>query len=290
MSLSDLRKNAQAELERITKEAERVSGGGGFERDPRYWKPVLDAAGNGSAVIRFLPRPDGEDFPFIQKFTYSIKGPGGRWYIENSPATIELPCPANERWQALWNEGTPEAKERAKVYKRRIAYVANILVIKHTGKPDDEGKVFLYEFGKKIYDKLADKMNPVDDAPRFNPFDLDSGANFRLRIMKKDGFTNYDKSEFDVPGPLADDATMEKVWRQCHSLRAELAPNKFKPYDELKRKLEQVMGEAAVAKPRAANDGDNTPPWHEAVSAAQQAEKPAAPDDLDWFKKMAQNS
>lgn len=289
-SFNDLRRNAQQELERITKETERVSGGA-YEKDARYWKPALDQAGNGSALIRFLPRPDGEDFPFVQRFSYGFKGPTGQWYIELSPQTIELQCPVNERWAALYSEGTEEAKERAKLFRRRINFISNILVIKHPARPDDEGKVFLYEYGKKIKDKLNDKMNPsFPDVQPFNPFDLDTGANFRLRIMKKDGFTNYDKSEFDVPAPLStDDAIMEKVWRQCYSLKAEIALDKFKPYHTLRAKLDKVLGTAPQVAPLATEE---SPPWEAPAPApARAAAAPAgAPDDLEWFRKMAQNS
>lgn len=293
-TLAELRRNSQAELEKIAKQAAALTNSGSFERDLRYWRPQQDAAGNGSAVIRFLPQPAGEEFPVVKKFSYGFKGPTGRWYIENSPQTIELPCPVNERWAALWAQGTDEAKERAKLFRRRLSFISNILVIKHPSRPEDEGKVFLYEYGKKIYDKIMDKMNPpFPDVRPFNPFDFDTGANFRLRVMKKDGFTNYDKSEFDAPSPLGDDATLERVWHQCHSLRAEVAPDKFKSYDVLKQKLDDVMGDAqrpARAEPlegaRSVVEADN-PPW-EAPSQQEQATKPAADrDTLAWFKELA---
>lgn len=287
-SIADLRRQAQDELEKIAKETSRLAGGGGFEKDPRYWRPHQTADGTGSALIRFLPRPDGEDFPVVRKFSYGFKGPTGRWYIENSPQTIELPCPVNERWSALWNEGTEDAKERAKTFKRRLGFISNILVIKHAARPEDEGKVFLYEYGKKIYDKIMDKMNPPDDVPAFNAFDLDSGANFRLRVLKKDGFTNYDKSEFDAPGPLSqDDAVLERVWKSCHSLKAEIAPDKFKSYAELKSKLAAVMGEGAAASFRPETSlprvVESDAPWDAGPAVPPAA---AGGDDLSWYKDL----
>lgn len=296
VTFADLKRNSQAELDRIAKDAERLGGGGGFKRDERYWKPVVDSAGNGSAVIRYLPQPGEELLPIVKKFSYGFMWPQTKkWYIENSPATIGEPDPVAELNSADWDSGTEEGKNLAKIRRRRLSFVSNILVIKHAARPADEGNVYLYEYGKKLYEKINEKMNPpFADIERMNPFHPDLGANFHLRVMKVNGFPNYDKSDFAAPGPYApNDEIAAAIWKRCYSLEAEIAPDKFKPYADLKRKLDQVMGIGSgpttadyragtaqvspVAPPTA--EQQVTPPWADSTDDS----------GISWFEKLAAN-
>lgn len=282
LNFADLKKGGQAEIDRLNEEASKLKSKS-FQKDERYWQPELDKGGEGSAVIRFLPAPAGEMVPFVRKFSYGFKGPGGRWFIENSPSTLDLPCPVMEMNSALWETGTEENKDLARSRKRRLGFITNIYVVKHKARPADEGKVFLYEFGKKIWDKLNDKMSPDDeDKKPMNPFDLWTGANFRLKIAQVAGFRNYDKSEFDEIGPLsASDEEMKAIWEQTHSLSAEIAPDKFLSYDELKRKLDSILGAAprqASAPEKDESAGDDSLPWKESG---------AKDEDIDWLKDLA---
>lgn len=285
INFSDLKKAGSAEIERLNEEASKFKSGG-FAKDERYWTPELDKAGEGGAIIRFMPAPRGERVPFVRKYSYGFKGPTGKWFIENSPQTLGLPCPVMEFNSELWDSGSEEKKDQARRQKRRLSFITNIMVIRHKARPADEGKVFLYEFGKKIWDKLQDKMNPDDeDKRKMNPFDLWEGANFRLKIAQVSGFRNYDKSEFDEPGPLhKDDAELERIWEQCYSLQGEISPDKFKSYDALKAKLNQTLGltgravsqmEESEGRVDNKSDDDGNPPW-ESEDA-----------DMKWLQDLA---
>jgi hypothetical protein len=264
---------------------------GGFAKDERYWQPEIDKAGEGGALLRFMPAPDGEEVPFVRKFSYGFKGPTGRWFIENCPSTIDKPSPILEYNSELWNTGLEENKEIARRQKRKLGFVTNIQVIKHKARPSDEGKVFLWEFGKKIWDKVNAQMNPdEEDVDPVNPFCLWTGGSFRLRIKNVAGFRNYDDSAFDAPKPLSDDnATLEKVWRQCYSLQAEVAPDKFKSYDELKKKFYSIINakpgasqeEQATRQMKEETRTDESLPWDD------QGKTGAASDDLEFFRNMA---
>lgn len=289
LNFADLRKGAN-DISKLNEEASKLKGQK-FERDERYWSPELDKNGEGGATLRFLPAPSGEDVPFVRKFSYGFKGPSGRWFIENSPETLGNPCPVREFTGSLWDTGLEEKKEEARKYKRRLGFITNVYVVKHKARPSDEGKVFLYEFGKKIWDKLNDKMSPDDeDKKPLNPFDLWNGANFRLKVVNVSGFRNYDKSEFDEASQLAPtDEEMEKIWRQAHSLQAEIAEDKFKSYDELKKKLNYVLGLSGDSSRRDAEErvretfsstDDGTPPF-------DTQSKSDDDDDLAWLKKLA---
>ena len=212
--------------------------------DDRFWKPELDKSGNGYAVIRFLPAPDGEDIPWQRIFTHSFQGPGG-WYIENSLTTINKNDPVGEVNRRLWNTGSEADKETARRQKRKLSYHTNIYVVTDTKHPEHEGKVFLYKFGKKIFDKIMEAMQPqFDDEEAINPFDLWKGANFKLKIRKVDGFWNYDKSEFDAVTPLLDtDAALEKVYDAEYPLKPFHEESNFKSYTDLKDKMERVLGQ-----------------------------------------------
>jgi hypothetical protein len=235
-----------------------------FAKDERYWEPTVDKAGNGFAEIRFLtgPAADGDDAPdFIQIWSHSFKGPTNKWFIENSLTTIGQDDPVSEYNTKLWNSNVEANKKFVQDHtKRRLSYVSNILVVNDPSRPECNGKVFLYKYGKKIMDKIKDKLPTPNQAPdaivdpdeiKFNPFDLWTGANFKLKIRKVDGFRNYDKSEFvGKQSPVAEtDAEIEKIWRSEYSLQAEIAPDKFKSYDDLKKKLEAVLGLAGSSTP-----------------------------------------
>ena len=204
----------------------------------------MDKSGNGYAVIRFLPAPDGEDIPWQRMFSHSFQGPGG-WYIENSLTTINKNDPVGEVNRRLWNTGSEADKETARRQKRKLSYHTNIYVVTDTKHPEHEGKVFLYKFGKKIFDKIMESMQPqFDDEEAINPFDLWKGANFKLKIRKVDGFWNYDKSEFDSVTQLLDtDEALEKVYQSEYPLKPFHDESNFKPYTELKDKMERVLGQ-----------------------------------------------
>jgi hypothetical protein len=227
----------------------------------KFWKPSRDKAGNGFAIIRFLPAPGNEDMPFVRLWDHGFQGPTGLWYIENSLTTIGKDDPVSELNSKLWNTGVDADKEQARKQKRRLHYIANIYVIKDSGNPDNDGKVFLFKFGKKIFDKLNDLMNPqFEDEKPINPFDLWEGASFRLKIRQFEGYANYDKSEFDGPAPLfEDDEKLERVWKDEHSLQEITHEKHFKPYAELKAKLHRVLnltGDSVDASRSASDDVD----------------------------------
>ena len=211
--------------------------------DDRFWKPEMDKSGNGFAVIRFLPAPEGEEIPWIRMFSHSFQGPGG-WYIENSLTTINKNDPVSEANRALWNSGSESDKEVARRQKRKLSYYTNIYVVSDPKRPENEGRVFLYKFGKKIFDKIMEAMKPeFSDEQAINPFDLWKGAHFKLKIRKVDGFWNYDKSEFAEPCQLKDsDEEMERIYNSEHKLKPFHDTSNFKTYDELKEKMERVLG------------------------------------------------
>ena len=297
-SFSALKRQRTSSLERLTKEINKLANKEqGSSSDDRYWQPEVDKAGNGYAIIRFLPAPMNEELPWVRMWNHGFQGPGG-WYIENSLTTLNQPDPVAEMNSKLWNSGNDKDKEIARARKRRLNYIANIYVVKDPAHPENEGKVFLYKFGKKIFDKINEKMNPeFDDEKPLNPFDLWAGANFKLKIRKVEGYRNYDKSEFEDPAPLLeDDDDMEAIWKGQYSLAELVAPDKFKSYDELKARLDKVLSEQAgysrkseeddvpferVARPSAAPSVGKTAP----------AKKVAAhdDDDLEFFNKLAED-
>jgi hypothetical protein len=241
---SSLKKNRSKTLDKLNSQLEKISSKS--YQDPnagKFWKPTRDKAGNGFAVIRFLPAPQGEEMPFVRLWDHGFQGPTGLWYIENSLTTLNQDDPVSEFNSKLWNSGVESDKDQARKQKRRLKYTANIYVVKDSGNPENEGKVFLYQFGKKIFDKLNDLMNPTfEDEDPTNPFDLWEGANFRLKIRQFEGYPNYDKSEFDPASPLSDDdADLERIWGEQHSLEEIVSEKNFKSYAELKTKLYRVL-------------------------------------------------
>ena len=243
MSFKDLKKQSSlgSLTNKLVKEVEKMNNTGGGA-DDRLWKPEMDKSGNGYAVIRFLPAPDGEDLPWVKLFSHAFQGPGG-WYIENSLTTIGGKDPVGELNRELWNSGNDADKDTVRKQKRKLSFYANIYVVKDPANPQNEGGVFLYKFGKKIFDKIMESLQPefADEEP-VNPFDFWKGANFKLKIRKVAGFTNYDKSEFAAPTALHDDdEVLEKIWQQQYKLQEFIAPDQFKSYNDLKNRLEMVL-------------------------------------------------
>lgn len=244
-------KKSRGSFDNLMKEVEKIATPQQQE-DDRFWQPEVDKAGNGYAVIRFLPPPKGEDLPWVRIWNHGFQGPTGKWYIENSLTTLNKPDPVSELNTELWNTGIEANKEIVRKQKRRLTYVANIYVVKDPVHPENEGKVFLYKFGKKIFDKIKDVMQPqYEDEEAINPFDFWKGANFKLKIRNVEGYRNYDKSEFDTSSVLAEDDELEQIWNKESSLVEFLDPKNFKTYDELKAKLQSVLAPAGSSVVRA---------------------------------------
>lgn len=243
IDFSELRNKRGTSLDTLNSAMNKMSNTNNYSSDDdQYWKPEVDKVGNGYAVIRFLPAPAGEDVPFVRIWDHGFQGPGG-WYIEKSLTTLGQDDPVSEYNSKLWNSGVEKNKEIARKQKRRLKYISNIYVVKDPANPQNEGKVFLYSFGKKIFEKINDAMNPrFPDEQPINPFDFWEGANFKIKIRKVEGWSNYDTSEFADPSQLADDSQLESIWKQQHSLKEIIDPKNFKSYDELKSKLNKVLG------------------------------------------------
>ena len=260
--------------------------------DERLWKPVMDKSGNGYAVIRFLPAPEGEDMPWAKVWNHAFQGPTGQWYIENSLTTVGQNDPVSEYNTRLWNSGVESDKEIARKQKRKLQYYSNIYVVEDPANPQNEGKVFLFRYGKKIFDKIMEAMQPAfqDETP-VNPFDFWEGANFKLKIRKVDGYWNYDKSEFAEPSALFDnDDDIEALWKTQHSLADFTGPSNFKSYDELKARLDAVLaGTVTVGK---AVDVMEDAPVAEPKVDTSPAPAPTVSDDdeddaMSYFEKLA---
>ena len=249
MSFENLKKQSKlgSLTEKLVKEVEKMNTGSSGGADERFWKPEMDKTGVGSAIIRFLPAPEGEELPWVKMYSHAFQGNGG-WYIENSLTTIGQKDPVSEHNRELWNSGSDKDKETVRKQKRKLSYFANIYVIKDPAHPENEGKVFLFKFGKKIFDKILNAMQPeFEDEEPINPFDFWGGANFRLKIRKVEGYWNYDKSEFDSPSALLDDDdALEALWKKEYSLSAIVAPDQFKSYEDLDKRLKYVLGQKSA--------------------------------------------
>jgi hypothetical protein len=245
MSFANLKKQSKlgSLTEKLVKEVEKMNNSNG-SADERLWKLEVDKSGNGYAVIRFLPAPDGEDLPFVKLYSHAFQGPGG-WYIENSLTTLGQKDPVSEYNTLLWNNGTDSGKELARKQKRKLTYISNIYVVKDPTNPENEGKVFLYKYGKKIFDKITEAMNPeFEDEEAIDPFDFWQGSNFKLKAKNVAGYRNYDSSEFARPSAslLDDDDAMEAIWNKEYSLQGFVTSDQFKTYEELKTRLNYVLG------------------------------------------------
>ena len=292
-------KSSQKVLDKLYKELDKMnSPNKDGSADTRFWQPELDKSGNGVAVIRFLPAPaiDGDEaLPWVRLFTHGFKGPTGKWYIENSLTTIGQKDPVSEYNSVLWNkssdDNSPERKQ-ARAQKRRLTYISNIYVISDPKNPENEGKVFLFRYGKKIFDKMSTLMNPEFEGDEaINPFDLWSGANLKLKIRTVEGYRNYDQSAFATPSPLLDDDTeLERIWNSEYSLKEFLDPKHFKPYSELKAKLEEVLGVSVNST--AAQEATSPAPASKAAPTKTAADESLFVEDEDdedlaAFKSLA---
>ena len=300
MSFSDLKKQSSlgSLTSKLVKEVEKMNNGGGG--DDRLWKPELDKTGNGYAVIRFLPAPNGEDIPWAKMYSHAFQGPGG-WYIENSLTTTGGKDPVSEYNRELWNSGNESDKDVVRKQKRKLSYYANIYVVKDPTNPQNEGGVFLYKFGKKIFDKVMEAMQPeFEDETPINPFDFWQGANFKLKIVKKDGYWNYDKSEFAEVSPLLeDDDALEALWKKQYSLAAVTAPDQFKSHEDLEKRLKYVLGQKPPARrvfdeeleDESEGRGSFTPDFKSKAPVAATSVASASEDEddaLSYFQKLAE--
>ena len=256
--------------------------------DERLWKPELDKSGNGYAVIRFLPSVEGEDMPWAKVWNHAFQGPTGQWYIENSLTTVGQKDPVSEHNTKLWNTGLESDKETARKQKRKLQYFSNIYVVSDSKHPENEGKVFLYRYGKKIFDKLMAAMQPeFEDESPINPFDFWEGANFKLKISKVDGYWNYDKSEFETPSALGDDSVIEGIWKKQYALKEFTASTNFKSYEELKTRLDAVLS-GTVSVGNVTDTMDDEPIASPKVDTKPVESKQEDEDDtMDYFNKLA---
>jgi len=289
-SFANLKRNSNS-FEKLSKAVEATSAGTENSKDDnRFWQPEVDKAGNGMAIIRFLPAPavDGDDaLPWVRTFSHGFQGPGG-WFIDNCLTTLNEKCPVCEHNNTLWNSGIEANKDVARKQKRKLSYLANILVVSDPSNPSNEGQIKLYKFGKKIFDKITEAMNPefADETP-VNPFDMWEGANFKLKIRNVEGYRNYDKSEFADKSALLDgnDEKLEELWKKQFSLKDFTERKNFKPYDQLKGRLDKVLGftGAPIAKSKAE---DTVASFKDDVSVLD-SKISESDDDLDYFKSLA---
>jgi hypothetical protein len=290
MNFADMKKKSGSSTKSLQEKIEKSESKDSY-KDDRFWRPELDKSSNGYAVIRFLPAFGDEDLPFVKLYSHAFQGPGG-WFIENCPTTIGGKCPLCEGNNKLWQSGLDSDKDIARQRKRKMQYISNILVVSDPANPQNEGKNFLYKYGKKIFDKINEAMSPeFEDEEAINPFDFWKGADFKLKVRKVAGYINYDKSEFDSPDALFDgqDSVLEDLWKKTYSLQAFIAEDQFKSYDELKERLVTVLGDA--------NDSSKKDLTNETVETASpqindnnsptREEDPKEDDALNYFEKLA---
>ncbi len=299
MSFSNLKKQSSlgSLTAKLVSQVEKMNkGSNGI--DDRLWKPEVDKAGNGYAVIRFLPAPDGEDLPWAKLYTHAFQASGG-WYIENSLTTLGQKDPVSEHNSQLWNSGVDSDKEVARKQKRKLSYYSNVYVVKDPSNPANEGKVFLFRYGKKIFDKITAAMQPeFEDEQAINPFDFWAGANFKLKIKKVAGYWNYDSSEFAAPAPLLDDDdAMEAIWKQEYSVAELVAPDQFKSYEDLKKRLDYVLGLTVAPKrqdPEVVDEESNLEDLSEGRTPVDTTPSSVNTDEdeedaLSYFAKLAES-
>ena len=281
MSFEQLKANRAQSISKLTSAAEKLNTSKTYEPDDRFWTPTLDKAGNGFAVLRFLPAPAGDDLPWVRYWDHGFKGSTGRWYIENSLTSIGQNDPVSEMNTKLWNSGREEDKDTVRQRKRRLHYVSNILVISDPGNPANEGKVFLFKYGKKIFDKINDVMQPqFQDEQPVNPYDFWSGASFKLKIRQVEGYRNYDKSEFEKSSSLfnGDELRLKEIYDGLFPLKEFIDPKQYKSYAELTVKLRQVLGDDS--SPMATAESVELHPFRTAPAPAP-GPKADSSDDLE---------
>jgi hypothetical protein len=299
MSFADLKKQSKmgSLTEKLIKQVEKLNDSGSKD-DDRFWKPVMDKGGTGSAVIRFLPAPEGCDLPWAQVWSHAFQGTGG-WLIDNCLTTLGQNCPVCEANRELWNTGSKDNQNIVRDRKRKLSYYSNIYVVKDPANPDNEGRVFLYKFGKKIFDKIMASMQPeFDDEKPVNPFDFWEGANFKLKLVKKDGYWNYDKSEFASPSALlSDDDELETIYKSLNNLNDFVSPSEFKSYEDLKKRLNYTLGIKGTPKyqdPETIGEEEEVEvsrPVKETVSVRSSASSDDEDEDdaMSYFQKLAES-
>jgi len=285
-------KRSSGNMEKLAKAVEAMSAGTDTgEKSDKFWRPEVDKAGNGMATFRFLPAPavDGDDaLPWVKMFSHGFQGPGG-WLIDNCLTTKNQQCPVCEHNSTLWNSGIEANKEVVRKQKRKLNYIANVYIISDPKHPENEGQIKLFKFGKKIFDKITEAMNPAfEDETAINPFDLWTGANFKLKIRKVEGYQNYDKSEFEAPSALSkDDDKLEKIWKNEHSLKELTADKEFKSYDDLKGRLDKVLGlNGETIKPKTTVEQLKSAPKVKEVESDITATS-SDEDDMAYFASLA---
>lgn len=285
-------KRQSGNLDKLSKAIEALNTSSeGNDKSDNYWRPAVDKSGNGMATIRFLPASatDGEDgLPWVKIFSHGFQGPGG-WLIDNCLTTQNQQCPVCEHNTSLWNSGIEANKDIVRKQKRKLNYIANVYIVSDPSNKENEGKVFLFKFGKKIFDKISEAMNPqFADEQAINPFDMWKGANFKLKIRKVEGYQNYDKSEFESPSPLlSDDDELEKIWKSEHSLQELLKSSEFKSYDALKQRLDKVLGLNGEA-PRTTVEQAKAKAAAKPVANDSPFKDDSEDDDMAYFSKLAE--
>ena len=299
MSFADLKKQSKmgSLTEKLIKQVEKLNDTGSKD-DERFWKPVMDKGGTGSAIIRFLPAPEGCDLPWVQVWSHAFQS-NGKWMIDNCLTTLGQNCPVCEANRELWNTGSKDNQNVVRDRKRKLSYYSNIYVVKDPANPNNEGRVFLYKFGKKIFDKVMAAMQPeFDDEEPINPFDFWKGANFKLKLVKKDGYWNYDKSEFASPEPLmSDDDDLESIYKSLNNLGDFTDPSKFKSYEDLKKRLDYTLGIKGTPKyqdPETVDEEEEVEvsrPVRESVSVRPSASSDDEDEDdaMSYFQKLAES-
>lgn len=296
MSLASLKRSRTSSIDKLVSAAAKLDENASTQKngpDDRIWKPTVDKAGNGYAVIRFLPATEGEELPWVRYWDHGFKGDTtGLWYIEKSLTSIGQKDPLSEVNAKLWNSGVDADKDIARKQKRRLHYVSNIYVVSDSANPDNEGRVFLYQYGKKIFDKLMDAMQPqFEDEDPINPFDFWEGADFKLKIRNVEGYRNYDRSEFATPAPLADDETLEVVYKKLYPLNEFVDPANYKSYDELKARLDAVLGRSGSFTPQQQEDlsvtAESSPMKSVEPSESLSISDEDDDDTMSYFSKLA---
>jgi hypothetical protein len=287
MSFAELKKQSRLGnlTAKLVKEVEKMNKTSSMG-DDRFWKIERDKSGNGYAVIRFLPSPQGEDDPYVQVWSHAFQGPGG-WYIENSLTTLGGKDPLGELNTQLWATGNKSDQEVVRQRKRKLSYYSNIYVVKDPAHPENEGKVFLFKYGKKIFEKISSALKPeFEDESPTDAFDLWTGANFKLKVRMADGYPNYDKSEFETPSVLGgfEDEDLEELWKKCNSLKEFVSPENFKSYDQLKTRLDTVLGTKRTPVAKSDESFEN----EEVRSAPTSTSEDDEDDTLSYFQKLAE--